>query len=193
MNHKTVTFAFVAFGSNQPAVQAGPADIVRHALQSLENLSTHAGFCASRLFRSAAWPPGSGPDFVNGVARLETTLPPTELLAELHRIEDQFGRVRDRRWGPRSLDLDLLAHGGAVLPDADTVRAWMALPADRQVVQSPDRLILPHPRLHDRGFVLVPWAELAPRWCHPITGHSVTRMLSALPADSRVGVTPLPA
>ena len=84
--------------------------------------------------------------------------------------------------------LDLLASGGAVLPDAATARAWMALAPDRQGTEAPDALVLPHPRLHERGFVLAPLAEIAPDWVHPLLGLSVRQMLAALSAAALDGI-----
>jgi len=79
-----------------------------------------------------------------------------------------------------------------VLPDAATQAAWAALPPAQQIARTPDRLILPHPRLAERAFVLVPLAEVAPDWTHPVTGRSVADMLAALPEGDRTAVVPLP-
>ena len=89
------------------------------------------------------------------------------------------------------LDLDLIAWGQAVLPDPATQRRWMELAPDRQTVETPDQLILPHPRLQDRAFVLVPLAEVAPDWRHPVLGLTVTEMCAALPAKDRDEVIPI--
>ncbi len=116
-----------------------------------------------------------------------------ELLAVMHGIEAEFGRRRDSRWGMRTLDLDIVAIGETVLPDEMTWRVWVNLPPEDQPRHTPDQLILPHPRLQDRAFVLVPLADVAPDWHHPVTGRSVTGMLAALPEEDRAAVRPLAA
>nr|WP_281243827.1 2-amino-4-hydroxy-6-hydroxymethyldihydropteridine diphosphokinase [Jannaschia pohangensis] len=145
----------------------------------------------SRLFRTPAWPPGSGPDFVNAAALVVSPMPSALFLARLHGIEARFGRVRRERWGARTLDLDLLGSGGLVRPDARVVRHWIDLPADRQIAEAPGQLILPHPRLQDRAFVLVPLAEIAPRWRHPVTGRSVAAMAATLSGARRREIRPV--
>ena len=99
--------------------------------------------------------------------------------------------MRTERWSGRTLDLDLVSMGDMVLPDRETVVEWMQLAADRQRTEAPDRLILPHPRLQDRGFVLIPLAEISAEWRHPITGRSVAEMLSALPDEDKAAICPL--
>ena len=138
----------------------------------------------SRFFQSPAFPPGSGPDFVNAVAAVETDLSPSETVQVLHQIESEFGRTRRERWAPRVLDLDLLAQGDAVLPRKTVWQEWADLPLEEQKARTPPELILPHPRIQDRAFVLVPLMDIAPDWCHPVTGLSVREMVAGLdPAD----------
>lgn len=184
----------IALGGNQPSVAGAPAETLRAALLAL----AHAGLpvlAQSRLWRTPAFPAGSGPDYANACALLGLADPrfddPAEVLAVLHRIEAQFGRIRTQRWGARTLDLDLLAIGDRVLPDAATQDDWRALPAERQADRVPDDLILPHPRLQDRAFVLVPLAEIAPGWRHPRLAQTVVQMRDALPEDDRAAVCPL--
>jgi 2-amino-4-hydroxy-6-hydroxymethyldihydropteridine diphosphokinase len=89
------------------------------------------------------------------------------------------------------VDLDLLAFGDAILPDAVTHGHWASLPLAAQKAKTPDRLVLPHPRLQDRAFVLVPLADIAPDWRHPVFGRTVADMVAALPAGDRGAVRPL--
>lgn len=145
----------------------------------------------SRLFQTPAFPAGSGPDFVNGAIVVQTALAAPEVLAQLHRIESDFGRVRESRWGPRVIDLDLIAYDDLVLPDLAGQKAWMDLPLDQQLTQAPTDLILPHPRMQDRSFVLGPLADVAPDWVHPVLGLSVVEMLAARPVSERAEVVPL--
>jgi 2-amino-4-hydroxy-6-hydroxymethyldihydropteridine diphosphokinase len=108
------------------------------------------------------------PRYLNGVLLLETGLEPDELLDALQRIEHDLGRVRSFRNAPRTLDLDLLFHGNRVMQT--------------------DRLTVPHPRLHERAFVLVPLSELAPDLVHPVLGKPIRELLKALPDHG--GVVP---
>ncbi|HRY14379.1 MAG: 2-amino-4-hydroxy-6-hydroxymethyldihydropteridine diphosphokinase [Candidatus Competibacteraceae bacterium] len=131
--------AYIGIGSNR----CDPANQVRRALQALATLP------ASRLTTHSPWyrtapvggPPGQ-PDYLNAVAAVETTLSPDALLAALQAMENAQGRVRAERWGPRTLDLDLLLYGSIIRDDP--------------------YLTLPHPRLHQRAFVLYPLHDIAP-------------------------------
>ena len=153
--------AWVAFGGNLGDVQA----TVGQALAALDELPGIRVRARSRFYRTPAWGLTDQPDFINGVAALDTTLSPQALLAALLATEQRFGRVRAAdtpRWGPRTLDLDLLAVGELVLDEPG--------------------LTLPHPRLHERAFVLVPLAELAPGLVVPGRGR-VAGLLAAVDAS----------
>jgi 2-amino-4-hydroxy-6-hydroxymethyldihydropteridine diphosphokinase len=158
--------AFIGLGSNRPFWRRSPASLVVLAARTLGQLG--AAVSLSPLYRSEAWPDSSAPDYVNGVARVETDLGPDAMLAALQAIEAAFGRRRSddpaQRYAPRSLDLDLLDHGGAVL--------------------ATDSLSLPHPGLAERDFVLKPLADLDPLWRHPVRGAAVAELLATLPTGS---------
>lgn len=182
--------ALVALGGNLASTHGGPAETLPLALAALAGDDIRVT-AQSRVFRTPCFPPGAGPDFVNAAASIVTHLSPDVLLARLHGIEAEFDRTRDTRWGARTLDLDLLAWGDAVLPDRDTVQGWIDLPLEAQKSGAPDRLILPHPRLQDRAFVLIPLAEVAPDWRHPILGKTVEQMLNDLPEADKTDIVPL--
>ncbi|WP_378946423.1 2-amino-4-hydroxy-6-hydroxymethyldihydropteridine diphosphokinase [Paracoccus sp. R86501] len=189
-----LSFGIVALGANLPGPSQDLWNSLRSALTILHEHRDISISSVSRFWRTPAYPAGSGPDFANAVAVVTSPLPPTALLAELHKIEADFGRDRSTgRWSARVLDLDLIALDGLIVPDAAMLRDWIDLPPDQQRRRAPDQLILPHPRLQDRGFVLGPLAEIAPAWRHPLTGHDVARMLADLPPDAMDGMTPLNA
>ncbi|RLQ20478.1 2-amino-4-hydroxy-6-hydroxymethyldihydropteridine diphosphokinase [Seongchinamella sediminis] len=131
-----MTRAYIALGSNlqQPLVQ------LQRAARALAALPASRIIAASGIYRSAAVGPGQQPDYLNAVIQLHTGLAPVKLLDALQGIENQQGRVRQQRWGARTLDLDILLYGDAAL----------ALP----------RLSIPHPRMAERDFVLYPLLEI---------------------------------
>ncbi|QYX58269.1 2-amino-4-hydroxy-6-hydroxymethyldihydropteridine diphosphokinase [Roseovarius sp. SCSIO 43702] len=173
----------IALGANLRSAAGPPEATLRAALERLGARAVDVE-AVSGFYDTPCFPPGAGPDYVNAAARVTFGGGPEALLAVLHEIEDVFGRKRETRWGRRTLDLDLIAMGDLVLPDAETHAAWRALPAERQREVAPERLVLPHPRLEERAFVLVPLRDVAPRWRHPVTGRSVEEMIAALPASA---------
>jgi len=187
---KTETGGLIALGSNVAAPGLPPEATLAGALAALDDESLRIT-AISRFYRTPFLPAGTAPDVVNAVAAIRTALDPAALLARLHEVEAAFGRTRTRRWAARRLDLDLLDLGGGVLPDAATQERWRRLAPHLQAGRAPDELILPHPRLQDRAFVLVPLAEIAPGWRHPSLGRTAREMLDALPEAEKAQILPI--
>ena len=182
--------ALVALGANIPSRFGPPAETLLTALRGMERAALHVEK-KSRLFVTPCFPKDTGPDYVNAVAAVCGPPDAHAVLKVLNAMEIEFGRRRDTRWGRRTLDLDLIAFGSAVLPDADTFRAWRDLSPEIQRLRAPDELILPHPRLQERAFVLVPLLEVAPEWVHPVTGLTVSQMHDALPEGEKSAIRAL--
>ena len=182
--------ALIALGGNVVSPYGPPELTLRAAVdQVARDIGKVTG--KSRLFRTPCFPADAGPDYVNAAIAVDTTLDASAIMVRLHAIEADFGRERVQRWGMRTLDLDLVALDDLVLPDLPTHAAWRALPVDLQKMRAPDEVILPHPRLQDRAFVLVPLADVAPDWVHPILGLTIVQMLVARPAAERAEVVPI--
>ena len=180
----------IALGSNLTSGVGTPSETLGAALNCLKNEGAVIR-AVSPLYHTPAFPVGAGPDFVNAAAVLDVDWPAAEVLEVLHRVEARMGRERVQRWGQRTLDLDLIGGADLVLPDLRTYQHWRNLPLEAQIGQAPEQLILPHPRLQDRAFVLVPLADIAPDWIHPVLGLSVAQMLEALPKADKEAVKPL--
>jgi len=183
-------YGYVALGSNLSRATGTSREICNEAL----GLFLAAGLRItqrSSWYSAPAFPSGSGPDYVNGVVKIETGLTAPEALFALHAIESQLGRTRPHRWASRIIDLDLLAFDAVILPDRAGFERWASLPLSAQMEAAPDELILPHPRMQDRAFVLVPLAEIAPNWMHPVFRKTAAEMCADLPSEAVAGILPL--
>jgi 2-amino-4-hydroxy-6-hydroxymethyldihydropteridine diphosphokinase len=161
----------LALGANLPGPAGPPLAQCEAALAALEQRGVRI-LGRSRWYDTPPYPPSEQPHFVNGVARVETGLGPAALLAEMLTIEAGLGRRRTVPNAARTLDLDLIDYEG-------------------QVRTGPEAPILPHPRLAQRSFVLLPLRDVAPEWRHPVSGLSVTELIATLPPDH--GARPLAA
>lgn len=182
--------AYIALGGNLDFRDLLPQDTLVAAVAELAASRSRLR-AVSRFFRTPSFPVGSGPDYVNAVVHVETDLSPEELLHDLHAIEARHARKREQRWGMRTLDLDLIDHGAKVVPNPGEYERWRSLPLDAQMNMAPEELILPHPRLQDRAFVLVPLCDIAPDWRHPVLRKSAKDLRDALPKTEIDAVIPI--
>lgn len=208
----------IALGSNVSFCSQTPKTILLNAIKTIEENATIIKL--SQLYRSTAWPDPSDPPFVNAAAEIETALPPKALLAFLHKVEGQFGRIRDKRNAPRTLDLDLLAYDDEIITgdDAGGQGATQQGPSNQKQsnqklsdqnptisdLTGPDLIIpelmgpdltgkalrLPHPEIAERDFVLAPLCDIAPDWRHPITGLTPVQMLKSLQRHDAQPISP---
>ena len=160
----TVPQIFIGLGANLPSPRHGsPRATLTAALERLASSGLRVA-ARSPWYESAPVPMSDQPWYVNAVARVETELAPIPLLALLNDVEEAFGRVRGERNAPRIIDLDIIAYGDLV-------------------ARGDTPTLLPHPRLEDRAFVLLPLRDIAPGWRHPLLGRSIDELIAALPPD----------
>lgn len=155
---------YIGLGSNLPSPAGSPLNTVKTAVERLP----HFGIQVTQVspwYKSEPVPASDQPWFINGVAQVETALGPEDLLEKLLLIEREFGRERGVINAARSLDLDLLDYKGLVLKQG---------------------LILPHPRLHERAFVLKPLRDIAPNWLHPVLNSDIQTLFAQLGDDDEV-------
>ncbi|MHB9073404.1 MAG: 2-amino-4-hydroxy-6-hydroxymethyldihydropteridine diphosphokinase [Desulfobaccales bacterium] len=167
ITERTPVIAYLGLGANL----GDPEEQLQEALGRLNDAEEVEVTRVSTFYRNPPLGPENQPWYINAVARVRTRLGPEELLRLLQQIEADMGRVRGERWGPRVIDLDLLLYNG-------------------EVIFTP-KLVVPHPEMHRRVFVLAPLAEIAPRAWHPVLGKSAGDLLAKLDAADLTTLQPL--
>jgi len=157
-----MTLCLIALGGN-----------MGNRLGNLRRAAGELAFVARIILRSGVyetppWGVGSQPRFLNACLSIETDMKPRELLAAVKGVELAMGRVSREHWGPREIDIDILTHGDISLNEED--------------------LVIPHPLMYERSFVLVPLADIAPDWKHPVTGESLSGLLQKTGRDGIVKI-----
>jgi 2-amino-4-hydroxy-6-hydroxymethyldihydropteridine diphosphokinase len=148
--------SYLLLGSNQGNSKA----LLQEAAQLIGN-TCGTITATSAIYRTAAWGVSDQPDFLNQVIAIQTSLSAMQLLTAIQTIEATLGRQRDVKWGPRTLDIDMLFFND-------------------DIINTPE-LVVPHPYLHSRRFTLVPLAEIAPKKLHPVLHRNITELLEACP------------
>ena len=150
-----------------------PINSLKAAVETLKEKGIEVTHQSS-WYRTEPVPISDQPWFVNAVLAVSTELKMLELLQLLHSVEQKFGRVREVKWEARVLDLDLLAYNGEVSENQDQTKAG----------------VVPHPHMHERGFVLAPLCEICPRWCHPVSGRTATELFDAIKDSQTFEIVP---
>jgi 2-amino-4-hydroxy-6-hydroxymethyldihydropteridine diphosphokinase len=167
ITERAPVIAYVGLGANLD----DPRQQIREALKRLNAADEVEVVRVSTFYRNPPVGPANQPWYVNAAARLRTRLGAEELLRLLQQVEAAMGRVRGQRWGPRCIDLDLLLYNG-------------------EVIFTPN-LVVPHPEMHRRVFVLAPLAEIAPQAWHPVLQKSVRELLAELDPAERAALQPI--
>lgn len=153
---------FIGLGANLPSRHGTPPETIGAAISALEKNGLTI-LAQSKIWLTAPVPVSDQPWYHNAVVAIATSLPSLDVLKILQSIENDFGRVREIRNEPRVIDLDLLTYHDEILDHPD--------------------LIIPHPRMHERGFVLLPLQDIAPQWIHPVVGKNLAELISSLPVE----------
>ncbi len=157
----------IALGANLPSKHGNPAQTLEKAVEALQENGLEI-IAKSRIYLTAPVPISDQPWYHNSVISVKTELDAFQLLGLLHKIENEFGRIRTIRNAPRVLDLDLISYND-------------------QIIDKPE-LIVPHPRMHERAFVLYPMSELGDNWKHPLTHKTINMMINEIPKDQEIKI-----
>lgn len=160
----------IALGANI----SGPAGSPLQTLEAVLRRMEECGIVIerrSRWYKTSPVPASDQPDYINGVISVLTELDPHALMEALHRLESEFGRTRRDKWEARPIDLDILSYHNTITLE--------------KIKNTAQPLVIPHPRLQERRFVLVPLAEVAPKWRHPTLDKTATELLAGLTDTDR--------
>ena len=170
--------AVIGIGGNLPSLFGDSRQTLLESVRRIEVLSSVRLLAQSPIYRSEAWPVGKEqPDFANMAILIEVGFNATELLEKLQNIENDMGRVRSERWGPRVVDLDLLAYDDLVLPSA---ALWHSVEGSDDPAAYLEEATVPHPRLHKRPFAIIPFADVYPDWQHPVFNRSAVHLAQTI-------------
>ncbi|MFL2792847.1 MAG: 2-amino-4-hydroxy-6-hydroxymethyldihydropteridine diphosphokinase [Paracoccaceae bacterium] len=173
----------IVLGSNLSSEFGSSTEILKKCVGELKSFQAIQSLLESKWYISSSFVDKSEPRYVNVGIRFCTNLKPKELLNFTSDLEIKYGRKRQRRWEPRTCDIDILLCDQFILPSKLYFEKWLKLDFFEQKELSPDELILPHPRLQERAFFLKPLNDLQPDWTHPFLEMKAKEMLDSLPSN----------
>ena len=167
----------IALGSNLETENLSKLEIINKAIGYFSQLNLVL-IKVSSFWESRSYPDKSQPNFINAVSEVHSELNPYQILNELKNIEKKMGRKNKTRWGSRVLDLDIIGSGSIILPNNFEFNKWLKMPLKKQTKIQPGELILPHPRIQDRLFVLKPLNEVDSNWKHPVLNKTALELIN---------------
>ncbi len=173
----------VVLGSNLPSKFGNSAETLKKCVDEIRSQPSIKSLLESNWYISSSIIDEKEPRYVNVGIRFNTNLNPIDLLNYTSGLEKRFGRKREKRWEPRTCDIDILLCNQLILPNKAHFQKWLKLDFSDQIKLSPNELILPHPRLQERTFFLKPLIDLQPDWIHPFLGMKAKEMLDSLPPN----------
>ena len=173
----------VVLGSNLPSKFGNSAETLKKCVDEIRSYPSIKSLLESNWYISSSLIDDKEPRYVNVGIRFNTNLNPIDLLNYTSGLEKRFGRKREKRWEPRTCDIDILLCNQLILPNKAHFQKWLKLDFSDQIKLSPNELILPHPRLQERAFFLKPLIDLQPDWIHPFLGMKAKEMLDSLPPN----------
>jgi len=185
-----VTKCLISCGANISGPLGKPSETLKIVLEELRKRNLEV-VRKSKLYSSLAFPDPKEPKYLNRCLELKVDFKAVDVLKLLKQIENKMGRLEGSRWGSRSCDLDLLSFANQISPSTKVFDYWYKMPLEKQIVTKPNILLLPHPRLQDRAFVLKPLMEFAADWIHPVLNVSVKEMFNSLSKDDQDSVKPI--
>ena len=185
-----MTKCLISCGANIAGPFGEPLETLKIVLEELKIRKLEV-IGKSKLYSSLAFPNPQEPKYLNRCLELKADFQALDVLTCLKQIEIKMGRRESSRWSSRTCDLDLLSFANQISPSNEVFDYWYKMPLEKQIFAKPNILLLPHPRLQDRAFVLKPLMEFAADWIHPVLNVSVKEMFNSLSKEERDSVKPI--
>ncbi len=175
---------WLALGSNLPYGDIGPMQVIEDAIIALQDAGLDQAN-VSGFYRTEPVPKSDQPDFINCAVTGKISHKALKMLDICQSVEQSFGRDRSTRWGARTLDIDIINYDNQTYP---SIEVWRAVAENMDANTEMPKLVLPHPFMHQRAFVLKPLCDLAPGWRHPVYSRTAADLLSQQPEQDRASV-----